>query len=518
MKKTYLILCLIFIIGLALRITYTLQINDHPLLEDALQNPVFDQHRFGLAANDILDGTWGKSVDPEKYGLVYPYFLATIYKFFGHNPLAARLIQSFIGSLLILLVYFTGKEIFNSKVGLMAAFITAFYGIFIFYDAILLRASLVTFLNVAMVLLLSLAKRKKRLFLWLLPGLILGLSTLTRPNMLLIFICAWILFGVKEAPVKKRTLYLLLFILGVMVVMLPASYHNWKMGDGTTPISTDYSPFWVGNVHDATGVTLSYTDGYHKMVESCGNNIYSVARSFIGEIKNYPAEMAKIYLRKTRMFFNGYEIPSNLNYYLIKEWPSVLKIPLFSFSLIVPFALLGIFLSLSRREWLLHLVFFVLSFSVILFHIQARYRLPSVPFFILFSSYAFVWLGEQLKRQKGPLLFAMFLIISFFTFLTKTDTTYGLSAGPKDPIRVADYLNIGSSYSDRGDYEKAIYYLERGVEREPNWAGIRVNLGVAYALSKNYKDARLEWEKVLQLEPGNEKAKSNLQKLDQAGL
>ena len=45
----------------------------------------------------------------------YPYFLALVYKIFGHNYFMPRLIQFLIGALSCVLVYLLGKKVFNKR-------------------------------------------------------------------------------------------------------------------------------------------------------------------------------------------------------------------------------------------------------------------------------------------------------------------------------------------------------------------------------------------------------------------
>ncbi|NQT46812.1 MAG: glycosyltransferase family 39 protein [Candidatus Omnitrophica bacterium] len=518
-NRTIIILSLIFLLAFTLRVAYVTQVKAHPLSEDVFESDAFDQYRFDTLAKEISSGAWGGTDRPFQYEPLYSYFLAISYKLFGYNHFTPRIIQAFIGSILIFLMYLLTKEIFGRGAGFVAAFITAFYGIFVFYNGVLLRASLLVFLNVLVVFLLLLARRKRKPFLWFLAGSVLGLSILTRTNMLLPFVLFWILFAIKEVSFKKRVTFVLFFLLGSFIVILPASYHNYKTSGKFMPVSTDYTAFWVGNVHDGIGVDLIYTDIYHKMVEASGNNTARMVKLFIEEIKEYPAEMQQLYLRKLRMFFNGYEVPANLNYYLFKEWPSILQRPFFNFTFISPLAILGIFLSLkTKRETLLYIFFFVLSGSVILFHIQARYRLPVVPFFIIFASYAVVWLIRQLRCRKwGYIFMSTVVLVSLYSFV-KPDPTYGLSYKANDLIRDTDYSMAAHSYFNKEDYDMAIYYFERGLRIKPNWVVGHSNLGIAYGKLGYYNQARREWEAALHIDPNCESAQNNLDALDAAGI
>lgn len=60
----------------------------------------------------------------------YPFFLALVFKVFGTGLVgfqAVRIIQAVMSSVTILLIYLIGERLFNKNVGLLAAFLVAFY-------------------------------------------------------------------------------------------------------------------------------------------------------------------------------------------------------------------------------------------------------------------------------------------------------------------------------------------------------------------------------------------------------
>ena len=55
----------------------------------------------------------------------YTYFVAAVYKIFGHNPGAIRVVQAVIGTLTVWVVYRLGVLCFGRRQGLVAAAMTA---------------------------------------------------------------------------------------------------------------------------------------------------------------------------------------------------------------------------------------------------------------------------------------------------------------------------------------------------------------------------------------------------------
>ena len=68
------------------------------------------------------------------------------------------------------------------------------------------------------------------------------------------------------------------------------------------------------------------------------------------------------------------------------------------------------------------------------------------------------------------------------------------------------YLNVGSTYYDMREHEKAIPYFQKAVELNPNHANAHLLLGLSYRASKRGGQARVHFEKVLELEPDHPQA------------
>ena len=143
-------------------------------------------------------------------------------------------------------------------------------------------------------------------------------------------------------------------------------------------------------------------------------------------------------LERYGCFFNGYEAPSNDNYYLYREeFPTILKWPLFNFRFVCSFGIIGIFLAFLRKEkpYLLFIFFTVLASSVILFHIQSRFRLNVTLFFIIFCGYSMYYMFCKIWN-KNFLKFSLVLISAvFFYIILKPDLTYAGFRVQKDKIK-----------------------------------------------------------------------------------
>lgn len=82
----------------------------------------------------------------------------------------------------------------------MAGVMAALYAMLIHYDAQLLTTWLEVFLDLALIGLLIAASEKPKFLNWFLCGVVLGLSAITRPNLLILvpFILIWLLFRFRK--------------------------------------------------------------------------------------------------------------------------------------------------------------------------------------------------------------------------------------------------------------------------------------------------------------------------------
>jgi len=446
----------IFLLAISIRILYIFQVLQFPLTEFLVESNTFDQYDFDKKALSISSGNWLGGNEVFGKEPLYYYFLAAIYKLFGYSHLAVYLIQALLTAIGAILIYKITSQLFNRAVGYIASLILALYAMSIFYDAILLRASLITFLNILLFYLILKADRDNRPMLWFLAGMSLGFSMLTRQNILLPFILLFIL--TRARSFKKGINIALIFIAGLFIIVSPVLVRNYIVSDGNRiGISSQTDAFWVGNVYDSSGIDFEPdTATYKNLHLKTNGHAEKILPLFFNELKARPKEYLQLYTRKIWMFFNGYEAPSNTNYYLYRsEFPTILRWPFFNFRFICGLALIGFFLSLSRlyKPHLAYIFFIVLSISLILFHILSRYRLPVVPYFIMFASYAVYFIFNMLLRRRLLKSVAIILTAIFFYVIFKPDLTYaGFRDKFHDKIRPTDRTNLALAYIE--DYKK----------------------------------------------------------------
>ena len=193
----------LFIVALLVRVLFLLEASGAPFFTYLIGDSRY-YHDWALR---IAGGDWiGDSifwVDP-----LYAYFLGLLYLVLGPAPWAPLLIQAMLGALTAVLVYAIGRRTFSETAGLLAGVLAAGWDLLIFYDGVLLKTSLTTFLCTACLLTLLQAAETKRLRHWILSGALAGLCCLARSSFLIFLPCVFLwAFSVNWKGWARRLSY-----------------------------------------------------------------------------------------------------------------------------------------------------------------------------------------------------------------------------------------------------------------------------------------------------------------------
>ena len=312
----------------------------------------------------------------------------------------------------------------------------AFTPIFPFYEGFLLRATLVTFLNLAFLLALF-SFNPRRPYHWAtLCGLLLGIAALGRANILVILPVGlvWIWRQLGAECKKKRIQVVSLFLLCTFLAVSPATLHNILRGGRWALVSANLEENWrIGNSYDSTGGFWNPT----------GEPVPLFSRAFL-----------RLQLKKLGKLISDYEEPNNVNFYHFRRFNKFLRLPFLSWGFFFSFGLAGIILTWPRRRQLfpLHGYLLLYSASLVAFFITSRFRLPLWPVLILFTASAFSWSVEKLRSKK--------YLQSTFAFLFPSILALFLVCGSEKVIQAQYFDNMVLVYDKLGDNQGALQELQ----------------------------------------------------------
>ena len=406
-RKPEILLIGVFLLALAIRFIYLMQIIPTPIFNGLAA----DTEEYETFALTIL---WGNFTPKDIIYLnpFYPFFLALIYLIFGHSPLSVVIIQGIMDSVSALLIYYIASKLFSKGVGLVAALIYACYGIAIFYTGILLATTAIIFITLLFIASLITVEEKGKTIIFFIAGILFGMMVLARPNNLLflLFLPLWF-FSVlkKKLGVQKSILGFLVLLVGFSMVVSSITIRNYIIEKKFSSSATAGVLFYVGNNPKATGyfMPLYETYGWSSAIEGMEASIRfaeeetgksltpaQASRYWLTKglkfYKDDPLDAFSLLSRKFALFWRKEEVAFNIDYPLSRTLAPLYQLPFFSFGFIAPFALLGILLSIKRKDTPVLISLYALSYmiSVIIFFVCARHRLPIVPFLIIFASYA----------------------------------------------------------------------------------------------------------------------------------
>lgn len=300
---------------------------------------------------------------------------------------------------------------------------------FMVYEGLFLSAVLDTFLMLLAVFLILKAVAQPSLLRFLLTGLIMGLSAVSRPTILLItpFIIIWMAFMLGKE--KRRLLFGIIGIcLGLVMAIAPCTIRNYICSHKFILISSN-GPinFWIGNNPEAVGTYYlsPYANILREKEQKDGDNVWT--NDAINFIKERPKPYIDLLFKKLCLFWGAWEPPDNdVIYERFKENCLLLRMPfVLVFGMIAPLGLVGILFSMRRwwrKAFLLYLVSTIYMLATIAFFVQARFRIPIIPYLSMFGGFAIWYFYEVIKAKRYnilclfvPALVVCYLLINFQT-------------------------------------------------------------------------------------------------------
>ncbi len=511
----------IALVGLVIRIVYVLQARANP----QFAAPSMDAGYHDEWAWQLAQGIW-QGGEPFFRAPLYPMFLSAIYAVAGHDHLMPRLVQAVIGAGSCLLVFAIGQRLFSRTVGLAAASMMALHGTMIYFE----NELLIPVLFIALVLgffflfLKALDDTPRQWLVAAAAGLCFGLAAITRPN-ILVFLPVLLMAGIPRPGFALRRASLALMLLVAAVPIGAVTAYNAIEGDDLVFIASQGGVnFYIGNNPGSDGRTAVVPgtrpdwwggrfDTIQIAEQAAGRDLkasevsdYWFARAF-EYIGQQPGDWLKLMLRKLGMFWTGAEIGNNTTIGHVKSYAPIMDLPLLGFGVVAPLGLAGVWLAVRarrRRAWLAVAFIALYMAGVVMFFVNARFRLPVVPFLILFAAYAVVE-GWRTYREgaRGRLVPAAVIVVVAGLAINLSARSYS------ENMAYARYRD-GLAYRELGQPRQAAEAWRDALRIDPDLAQARTNLANLLASRGDRDAAREAYEAACSADPTNLTARANL--------
>ena len=412
------------------------QLAGHPLTQP---DAGLDTTAYATLANDVLAGNvW---LRPGVYYVapLYIYFLAAV-RAITDSYTAVRVVQILLGTASVGLLFLTGRRWFGERAGLIAAGLATLTGLFTFYEVLILQASIDAFLTSAALYALtrglgdlppaldgarareggshfdlppkggshakpggSHARRGgstpplvASTFRWkalLLAGLIFGIQTLNRPNVMIAALGVALVMVIVTRRVRPAAL----LVTGLIAGMAPATIRNGVVAGQWSLVSSHGGlNFYIGNSEHATGfytfvpgitptIVGQEKDARRVAAKALGRDVtdadasdyfFSLSRRWIA---GHPLDALGLFGKKLYYTFNATHVPLPHSYaFYTRDVTSLLPALFVGPWILVPLGLVGLLFARPLRGEYLIWSSFVAAYAaaVALFFVAERYRLP----------------------------------------------------------------------------------------------------------------------------------------------
>jgi tetratricopeptide (TPR) repeat protein len=366
---------------------------------------------------------------------------------------------------------------------------------------------------------------------WLGVGAVLGLLALSRENALILVpvVPCWIALSSSLASPTARLRRTGLFFAGLTLVLLPVGLRNLAVGGEFKLTTSQLGPnFYIGNNPAADGTynsirsiigepQLEGADAKRLAERALQRNLSpgEVSNYWLGKsfeyIKKEPADWLDLMAKKWILVWNAREIEDSDDFYIYRQWSSLLGVlgRLNHFGVLAPLAAVGLLLSLGqwRRLWLLYAMILAFAASVAVFYVFGRYRFPLVPLLVLFAGAGLIEIIRFYKHGRWRPLFgaiAVFCACAIFTNWPVFEFS-----GPG----AAGYNNLSNAYYKQGKVEQAIETALKAIELEPGYGVAHFNIGNLYAGQGKIALAQRHFKEALRIYPNYAEVRSNLGQL-----
>jgi Flp pilus assembly protein TadD len=313
-------------------------------------------------------------------------------------------------------------------------------------------------------------------------------------------------------------------VVAVAAVVLPVTARNYAVGRDFVPIASQGGiNFFIGNNTSSDGGSAVLpvlgesweNEDVERIAEAhLGRELrpsevsgfwYARGREFLQE---QPAKAAALYLRKLVLFWDSYELANNKDIYYFGRMSVVFRaLSWMHFGVIAPLAVLGIFVSVRRNRGAVLMLLFVLSymFGVILFFVNARFRLPVVPFLMLFAASGGEWLIERVRGGRTrELVLAACALVALALFVNHD--FYSTHAGD----RAQTHMTLGRVAAAQGRHSDALGEYRRAIEISPNYAKAYNSMGLALEQLGRDDEALDSYMRAARIDSGLAMARNNI--------
>jgi len=416
------------------------------------------------------------------------------------------------------LLFWIGRLLFDRAIAFVSGLVAASYLMLVYFGAELLLPVLEVFFDLWIILFLVLAVKRDRWWHFGLCGLAIGLSSITRPNIVVFApaIAIWLftLYGTRS-PKAWKTIAIL--AIAVLLPILPVTIRNSVVGHDFVPIASQGGVnFYIGNNPESDGMRAvvpntpsDWWGGYYATIamaeqeegrklkpSEVSDHYYKKAYEFIEE---QPAQAIGLTLSKLRLFWAKWEIPNNkYEEFWAKAFTPIANFLPFTINLVGPLGLLGLFFCFRRTKELFPIWGFIVIYmcTVVAFFVTSRYRIPIVPPLILCAVYGVFQVFRDLTSKGLQSLLAPAIVL-----ILAADLVDGIETGDRTRNLANAYVTVAKGYVEDNQPAKAADAASQALQYNPHYFTAEAVLGEALRQQGDLAGAEAAYRAAIEIPP-----------------
>jgi len=547
----------------AVKLAVLFSLGQHPLLLPAGDlDGAYYYHLAGrVAAGDVwlLDAASFFGQPPPAFFLspLYVYVLAAGLTIGQGSIETARFLQILLGTAGVGLMALTARRWFGSAAGWWTGLVAAGFGLFTFYEILILQASLDPFLSALDLYLITRAAQaagaegdgaRRAVAWWAGAGAALGLHALNRPNMIVVAAGVAVLVVAAGVLRARRTAFrpiahAAVLLAAAALAIAPATVRNYRATGHFVPISSHGGlNLLIGNGPEADGTFVSvlgidpsirgqWLDSPRVVREALGRDVaelevsaYFRDRAF-DWMRDHPGAALRLLATKAWYAVSAGFLTLNHSYpFFARDLAGPLGWLVVGPALIVPLGCVGLVVARPRRAgygiWVAYVPLAMLS--VVVFFVAARYRLPFQVACCIGAGAAVAWAAERVRARDwtGVAWFGAAVGLAAVPVLWPTGLNDGrgeeqarmgrheiqsdrLAEGEAWIARAIErhafpgvvHLRAGQIYELRGLQGPAIGHYRKALAIDADQLAVRFALGRALYQDRRFEEAVAELER-----------------------
>lgn len=388
--------------------------------------PAVDARAYDSIAMNLATGYGFKEDRNQSYqtdlaiiraGPGYEFFLAGLYKVFGHQYAIVWIVQAMLHALSAYIIFLICRKIFNNEgqtIGLAAALLFGWHPDLIEAAAMLMTETLYLFLIIVSIWFFAEFMRcpeKIRYSVYL--GAVLGLAILNRPPVILFVPIMSMFYFAKK---YYCALFILIFVItGMLAPWAMRNYFIYNQFIPTTLIG-EYN-VWLGNTLESTGGQFSANK--NPVVDYAKEFGFSAvaaeaSRRFGIFLVQYPLVFVKLVAMRLIHYFS---LIRPMGFWFYQTGISqMIFVSLSALAIAILFisGFAGMIYSWHNKQSIYYYLIALAASSVVvllLSVVQSRYRFQIYPLLAIFGGYFLVTAWRDWSKEKRNILLGVFLTL-----------------------------------------------------------------------------------------------------------